>query len=223
MRRFNVNHFIFSSTAATFGEPSYVPIDELHPQNPINPYGSSKLMFERILMDYAEAYGLNSVSLRYFNACGADPEGELGECHDPETHLIPNILKSILKSDQGRLKVFGDDYPTADGTCVRDYVHIADLASAHLLAGQYLNDNHGAFAFNLGNGSGFSVLDVIKAAEQVVGSAIPYYIEPRRAGDPAVLVADSTKATTVLGWQAEYTEIKDIINTAWQWHQNETF
>jgi len=214
---------VFSSTAAVFGIPSVDLIDEMQLRRPINPYGHSKKMVEDILQDYFTAFGLKSVCLRYFNACGADPDAEIGERHEPETHLIPNILKSILKSEQGRLKVFGDDYPTTDGTCVRDYVHIADLAAAHLLAGHYLNDNHGAFAFNLGNGSGFSVLEVIKAAEQVVGAEIPYDIEPRRSGDPAILVADSTKATTVLGWQAEYTEVKDIINTAWQWHQNEKF
>lgn len=214
---------VFSSTAAVFGTPSVDLIDENQDRLPINPYGQSKKMVEDILQDYFTAFGLKSVCLRYFNACGADPDAEIGERHEPETHLIPNILKSILKSEQGRLKVFGDDYPTEDGTCVRDYVHIKDLASAHLLAGHYLVTHDGAYAFNLGNGSGFSVLDVIKAAEKVVGRVIPYDIEARRAGDPAVLVADSTKATNILGWQAEYTDIQTIIKTAWQWHQNEKF
>lgn len=214
---------VFSSTAAVFGTPSVDLIDEKQARLPINPYGQSKKMVEDILQDYFTAFGLKSVCLRYFNACGADPDAEIGERHEPETHLIPNILKSILKSEQGRLKVFGDDYPTEDGTCIRDYVHIKDLASAHLLAGHYLASHEGAYAFNLGNGSGFSVLDVIKAAENVVGRAIPYDVEARRAGDPAVLVADSTKASSILGWQAEYTDIQAIIKTAWQWHQNEKF
>ena len=214
---------IFSSTAAVFGIPSVDLIDEQQQRKPINPYGQSKKMVEDVLQDYFTAYGLKSVCLRYFNACGADPESEIGERHEPETHLIPNILKSVLRVEQGRLKVFGDDYPTADGTCVRDYVHINDLARAHFLAGHYLTDNAGAYAFNLGNGSGFSVLDVINAAQNVVGKDIPYDIEPRRAGDPAVLVSDSTKANTVLGWQAEYSDIQEIITTAWQWHQSEKF
>jgi len=214
---------VFSSTAAVFGIPSVDLIDEQQARLPINPYGQSKKMVEDILQDYFTAFGLKSVCLRYFNACGADPETEIGERHEPETHLIPNILKSLVKSEQGRLKVFGDDYPTSDGTCVRDYIHINDLASAHLLAGNHLNDNAGAYAFNLGNGSGFSVLEVIKAAEKVVGRPIPYDVEPRRAGDPATLVADASNAKNILGWQAEYDDIQTIIKTAWQWHQHETF
>jgi len=214
---------VFSSTAAVFGMPSVDLIDEQQTRFPINPYGQSKKMVEDILQDYFKAFGLKSVCLRYFNACGADPDAEIGERHEPETHLIPNILKSVLKSGQSQLKVFGDSYPTQDGTCIRDYIHINDLGAAHLLAGQYIETNEGAFAFNLGNGSGFSVLDVINAAQDVVGQTIPYSIEAPRAGDPPVLVADATLAKRTLGWIPEYTEIKDIIATAWQWHQNEKF
>jgi len=214
---------VFSSTAAVFGTPSVEFIDEKQPRLPINPYGQSKKMVEDILQDYFIAFGLKSVCLRYFNACGADPDAEIGERHEPETHLIPNILKSVLSSSEQKLKVFGNSYPTADGTCVRDYIHINDLASAHLLAGQYLAKNQGAYAFNLGNGSGFSVLDVILAAEHVVGKKIQYDIEEARAGDPPVLVANATLAKQQLGWQPEYTEIEQIIATAWRWHQNECF
>jgi UDP-glucose 4-epimerase len=214
---------VFSSTAATYGKPEVDLIDESQPCKPINPYGKTKKMVEDLLQDYASAYGLNSVCLRYFNACGADPDGEIGERHEPETHLIPNILKSVRDGEVSKLKVFGNDYPTKDGTCIRDYVHINDLASAHILAGEYLAKNKGAFVFNLGNGSGFSVLDVIKAAEKVVKNPIDYDIEPRRAGDPPILVADATKAKKELGWQPVYIDIDSIIETAWQWHQNELF
>jgi UDP-glucose 4-epimerase len=214
---------VFSSTAAVFGTPSVKFIDEAQPRLPINPYGQSKKIVEDILQDYFQAFGLKSVCLRYFNACGADPDAEIGERHEPETHLIPNILKSVLSTSHQKLKVFGDAYPTADGTCVRDYIHINDLASAHLLAGQYLENNQGAYAFNLGNGSGFSVLDVISAAEHVVGNKIDYDIEEARAGDPPVLVADATLARQVLGWEPQYKEIEKIIATAWGWHQNESF
>ncbi len=214
---------VFSSTAAVFGTPSVEFIDEKQPRLPINPYGQSKKMVEDILQDYFIAFGLKSVCLRYFNACGADPDAEIGERHEPETHLIPNILKSVLSSSEQKLKVFGNSYPTADGTCVRDYIHINDLATAHLLAGQYLANNQGAYAFNLGNGSGFSVLDVILAAEHVVGKKIPYDIEEARAGDPPVLVANATLARQELGWQPQYAEIEKIIATAWRWHQNECF
>ncbi len=165
---------VFSSTAAVFGIPNVNKIDENQPRKPINPYGQSKKMVEDILQDYHHAYGLKSVCLRYFNACGADPEAEIGERHDPETHLIPNILKSVAGSNQAGLKVFGNNYPTADGTCVRDYIHINDLATAHILAGDYIEQHDGAYAFNLGNGNGFSVFDVIKAAVKVVGADIPY-------------------------------------------------
>jgi len=224
MVRNGVKHFIFSSTAATFGEPVYTPIDEAHPQAPINPYGASKLMVERILKDYADAYGLNSVSLRYFNACGADPEGELGECHDPETHLIPLVLQAA----SGRRKsitVFGRDYPTEDGTCIRDYIHIEDLCSAHALALEALvsGEKNGAIAYNLGNGSGYSVQAVIDAALQVVsktGHSLVVEEGQRRPGDSAVLVADAGRARAELGWRPKYADLRTIIEHAWRWEQH---
>ena len=214
---------VFSSTAAVFGIPDVDLIDEQQPRQPINPYGQSKKMVEDILQDYHLAHGLKSVCLRYFNACGADPECEVGECHQPETHLIPNILKSVNNASSAKLKVFGNDYPTPDGTCIRDYIHINDLASAHIKAGFYLDNHDGAYAFNLGNGNGFSVLQVISAASAVVGDDIPFDTVARRDGDPAILVADASLATKELGWQPKYNNIKDIIATAWQWHQDEKF
>ena len=223
MVRHDVKSFIFSSTAATFGNPEYVPIDEKHSQNPINPYGASKLMVERILQDYASAYGVNSVCLRYFNACGADPEGDLGECHDPETHLIPLILQAA-SGRRNSISVYGRDYDTPDGTCIRDYIHIEDLCSAHGLALTALSDNKltGANAFNLGNGTGFSVQQVIDAVVSVVsqeGFDLVVDEGPRRAGDPAVLVADASQARDVLGWQPVYPEISTIIRHAWAWEK----
>ncbi|MBR9925684.1 MAG: UDP-glucose 4-epimerase GalE [Gammaproteobacteria bacterium] len=219
-----VKNFIFSSTAATFGEPEYVPIDEAHPQQPINPYGSSKLMVERILQDYHNAYGLNSVCLRYFNACGADPEGELGECHDPETHLIPLILQAASGRRES-ITVFGRDYPTNDGTCIRDYIHIEDLCSAHLLALRTLTDGvqQGALAFNLGNGQGYSVQQVIETVEAVVaedGCSLTVEEGSRRAGDPAVLVADAALAREALSWQPCYADLKTIVEHAWAWEKH---
>jgi UDP-glucose 4-epimerase len=223
MVRHGVLRFIFSSTAATFGEPQYIPIDEDHPQAPINPYGASKLMVERILRDYAHAYGLSSVCLRYFNACGADPEGEIGECHDPETHLIPLILQAA----SGRRKsitVFGRDYPTKDGTCIRDYIHIEDLCSAHAQALEALVLGHkqGALAFNLGNGKGYSVQQVIEAVQLVVaedGCNLSIEEGERRLGDPAKLVADATLAKHELGWQPQYVELETIVRHAWAWER----
>ncbi len=206
MREFEVSHFIFSSTAAVFGEPTYTPIDEKHTTQPINPYGASKLMVERVLEDYAQAYGLNSVALRYFNACGADSDGELGECHDPETHLIPLVLQAA-SGRRKSISIFGEDYETRDGTCVRDYVHVEDLCSAHELALQKILHEEGtaqALRYNLGNGEGFTVKEVIETAEQVVaedGKTILVEHAPRRMGDPAVLVADSKKAELELGWK----------------------
>jgi UDP-glucose 4-epimerase len=223
MVRHDVGHFIFSSTAATFGEPDYTPIDEVHPQKPINPYGASKLMVERVLQDYAGAYGFNSVCLRYFNACGADPEGELGENHEPETHLIPLILQAASGRRQS-ITVYGTDYPTEDGTCIRDYIHIHDLCSAHLLAFNhvYSGVGAGALTFNLGNGKGFSVRQIIKAAQRIVaedGCVIDVIEGERRAGDPAVLVADASCAKRVLGWQPEYADLETIIRHAWSWEK----
>ncbi len=216
MRMHGVNKFIFSSTAATFGEPQYSPIDELHPQRPINPYGRTKLIVEQILQDYDLAYDFRSVCLRYFNAAGADPDGQLGEDHEPETHLIPLVLQAA----SGRLKhvrVFGQDYDTPDGTCIRDYVHINDLCSAHWLALQSLVNGNKSQAYNLGNGNGFSVQEVVDTAQQVTGRVIPVQYAPRRSGDPALLVADSTKAHQNLGWAPEYSDLTTIIKHAWHW------
>lgn len=224
MVRHGVTSFIFSSTAATFGEPEYVPIDESHSQRPINPYGASKLMVEQMLQDYAVAHGLNSVSLRYFNACGADPEGELGECHDPETHLIPLVLQAA-SGKRDAITVFGRDYPTEDGTCVRDYIHIEDLCSAHALALDALvsGNKQGALAYNLGNGQGYSVQEVIEAVQRVVaedGRELKVVEGERRQGDPGVLVANAALAKQELGWQPKYTELETIVRHAWQWEKS---
>ena len=222
MRRHAVDRIVFSSTAAVFGNPVTALIDEDHPKAPINPYGASKLMVERILADAAHAYGLRSVCLRYFNAAGAAPEDGIGESHDPETHLIPNLLRALI-NPAAPLKVFGQDYPTPDGTCVRDYVHVLDLADAHVRALEHMQHAPGAHAFNLGNGTGFSVLQVIHAAEQVTGLPVPFEPAPRRAGDPPVLVASSQRARDVLGWSPAYTDIAGILRTAWDWHRAPAF
>ena len=216
MLRHNVKNFIFSSTAAIFGEPEYTPIDEKHNKQPINPYGHSKLMIEQVLEDYDKAYGLRSTCLRYFNAAGADPDGELGERHVPETHLIPLILQAA-SGRRDDIKVFGDDYATDDGTCVRDYIHINDLCEAHSLALHNMISKDKSARYNLGNGKGFSVKQVIDVAKEVSGNDFKVTIEPRRAGDPAVLVADATLAQQELNWQAKFAELKDIVKTAWQW------
>lgn len=218
MAHAGIGRFIFSSTCAIFGIPEAKTLSEAHPKAPINPYGRSKLMIEQMLVDYAGGHGIDSVSLRYFNAAGADPDGEIGEAHDPETHLIPNVLRSLLDGGE-RLKVFGNDYDTPDGTCVRDYVHVNDLADAHLRALSYLDEHSGAHAFNLGNGSGFSVMEVIAACERVTGKAVAHELAPRRAGDAPYLVADSSRAKAALGWAPQYTEIEGIIRTAWDWHR----
>ena len=216
MVKHQVKHFIFSSTAAVFGEPEYVPIDEVHAKNPLNPYGRSKWMVEQVLADYERAYGLKSVCLRYFNAAGADPSGLLGERHEPETHLIPLVLQA-LSGRRPHISVFGRDYDTPDGTCIRDYIHIVDLCSAHLLALQKLMEIGESMRFNLGNGEGFSVQQVIAAAERVTGKKIKIVEGPRREGDPARLVADATLAKKVLDWQPVYTDLETIIAHAWQW------
>jgi UDP-glucose 4-epimerase len=222
MRRHEVDRLVFSSTAAVFGQPESERIDEDHPKAPINPYGASKLMVERILADAAAAYGLRSVALRYFNAAGASVDASIGESHEPETHLIPNVLRAALGAGPG-LKVFGDDYPTPDGTCVRDYVHVDDLAQAHQLALDYMDAHEGAHVFNLGNGQGFSVREVIAAASDATGREVPYTVAPRRPGDPAVLVASSDKARAELGWAPAYTELAPIIASAWRWHQSQDY
>jgi len=216
MVKHDVKNFIFSSTAAIFGEPEYTPINEIHPKQPINPYGRSKWMVEQMLEDYDCAYGLKSICLRYFNACGADPEGELGERHDPETHLIPLILQ-VASGKRDAITVFGQDYDTKDGTCIRDYVHISDLCMAHWLAINNLKENGLSQRFNLGNGEGFSVQEVIEVCQQVTGKHITVIQGKRREGDPAVLIADSALVEKYLGWHPEYTDLMTIVRHAWKW------
>ena len=217
MRKYDINQIIFSSTCATYGMPEQIPIAEDHAQCPINPYGRTKLMIEWILQDFAVAYGLKFVSLRYFNAAGADPDAEIGENHNPETHLIPLVLDAAL----GRIKhleMFGTDYETADGTCIRDYIHVTDLADAHVLALEYLRNEGQSNVFNLGNGNGFSVREVIAAAEKIMGCDIPRVESARRPGDPPILVGSSDKIRKILGWQPRYNSLETIIDTAQQWH-----
>lgn len=214
----NIKTFVFSSTCATYGMPKTVPIPEDHPQAPINPYGATKLMVERILADFDVAYGLKSVCFRYFNAAGADPEGRLGEDHLPETHLIPLVLQAAM-GKRDSILVFGTDYPTEDGTCVRDYIHVTDLASAHVLGLEYLLKGGNSEVFNLGNGSGFSVKQVIDVAREVTGREIKVVERDRRPGDPPALIGSSEKAHSILGWKPEYADLHEIIRHAWNWHQ----
>ncbi len=216
MIQHDISNFIFSSTAAIFGEPEYTPIDEPHSKMPINPYGRTKLMVEHILQDYDTAYGLKSTCLRYFNAAGADPDGELGERHKPETHLIPLILQAASGRRED-IKIFGNDYPTDDGTCIRDYIHINDLCKAHSLALERMQQTGSSARYNLGNGQGFSVQQVIDATREVTGRDFKVTHDVRRPGDPAILVADSKLANRELGWQPEYAELESIIQTAWHW------
>jgi UDP-arabinose 4-epimerase len=217
VRDHGIPHFIFSSTCATYGIPQRVPIAETHPQQPINPYGASKLMIERMLEDFGAAHGLRSVALRYFNAAGADPDGELGEDHDPETHLIPLALQAML-GQRADLAIFGTDYPTADGTAIRDYIHVTDLADAHVQALRYLERGGAGTAFNLGTGRGYSVREVVDTIAAVTGRRAP----TRRPGDPAVLVAAAQRGMDVLGWQPRCSELPHIITTAWRWHARRT-
>ncbi len=212
-----VNRIIFSSTCATYGIPVEMPITETHPQRPVNPYGRSKLMIEQILGDYADAYGLSYVSLRYFNAAGADPDGEIGEMHEPETHLVPLVL-DVAAGKRDSVQIFGTDYPTADGTCIRDYIHVTDLAEAHLLALEYLFAGGASDCFNLGNGNGFSVRQVIDTASRVTGRSIVAVESGRRPGDPPALVGSAAKARQVLGWAPRFAELETIVDTAWRWH-----
>lgn len=215
-----VKKIVFSSTCATYGEPQYTPIDEKHPQNPVNPYGRTKLMIEQIFADYERAYGLQHIALRYFNAAGASADGSIGESHTPETHLIPLVLKAIT-GERKAISVFGTDYDTPDGTCIRDYIHVEDLALAHRLAVEKLKEYSGCI--NLGTGIGTSVKEIITAAEKVSGKQCPVEYGPRRAGDPARLFADNHKAKEVLGWKPKYTNIADIIQTAWNWETNRKY
>ena len=221
-----VRRLVFSSTCATYGNPQFLPMTEEHPQSPINPYGRSKLMIEQLLADYGAAYGLGSIALRYFNAAGCDPEGMVGERHDPETHLIPLILREAVRVRAGgdpagtELTLFGDDFPTPDGSCIRDYIHVQDLCSAHLAALQHSSGGEvaGVEPFNLGNGRGFSSREVVEAARRITGIDIRYRIGPRRPGDPAELVGSAEKARRILGWNPQYEQLDAILQTAWRWH-----
>ena len=217
MHAHDVKHIVFSSTAATYGEPEVVPIAEDMPTNPKNPYGESKLMMEKMMKWCDNADGMKYVALRYFNVAGAKADASIGEDHDPETHLVPIILQVALGQRQA-LKIFGDDYDTPDGTCIRDYVQVEDLIAAHILALEYLKAGNDSNVFNLGSNNGYSVKEMLDAAREATGKEIPAEIAPRRAGDPAKLVAASEKAKTVLGWEPAYTDIKEIIRTAWNWH-----
>ena len=217
----DIKYFVFSSTAATFGEPVRPKIDESHPQNPINPYGNTKLMVEKILADFDTAYGLKATALRYFNASGADDSGEIGESHNPETHLIPIVLQAAA-GKRASIKMFGTDYPTPDGTCVRDYVHVNDLARAHILALEKMFKDNVSERFNLGSGNGFSVAEIVKEAKRITGIDFTVERAPRRDGDPAVLVADSAKAERILGWKPQY-NLTRIIETAWNWEQHRKY
>ena len=212
-----VRRFVFSSSAAVYGDPVHVPIREDHPTTPTNVYGNTKLIIETILKKYSEVYGLNSVSLRYFNAAGADPAGDIGEDHTPETHLIPIVLDCAL-GRRKEVSIFGTDYDTPDGTCIRDYIHVNDLADAHLRALELLGKKEGVFSFNLGNGTGFSVRKVIESTEKVTGKKISVNEAPRRKGDPARLVASSDLIKSEMGWSPRYSEMETIIETAWKWH-----
>jgi UDP-arabinose 4-epimerase len=217
MRAAAVGTIVFSSTCATYGNPVRVPIDEAHPQAPVNPYGESKLMVERMLRWYGESYGLRWMALRYFNAAGADPDGEIGEDHDPESHLIPLVIGGTLGT-RPPVKVFGDDYPTADGTAIRDYIHVADLADAHLRAIDRLGEGTASQAVNLGTGQGHSVRQVIDTVADVSGREVPFETGPRRAGDPPELVADPARARDVLGWTPRHADLATIVEHAWRWH-----
>lgn len=219
MKDAGVKKIVFSSTAATYGEPEKVPIEESDRTEPTNVYGETKLMMERMMSWFDKVLGIKYVSLRYFNAAGAHASGKIGEDHQPESHLIPLVLQTALKQRK-QIAIFGDDYATEDGTCIRDYIHVSDLADAHLRAVDYLRKGEESNVFNLGNGQGFSVKQVIETAKEVTGLDIPVVMEARRAGDPAVLVASSHKARTVLGWEPKYTDLAEVIKSAWSWHQS---
>ena len=220
MRDHRIDRLVFSSTAANYGKPDSVPITEEAVKAPINPYGQSKWTAERMIADFAAAHGLRAAALRYFNAAGADPQGELGELHDPESHLIPLAMQAVT-GDGPTLTLFGDDYPTTDGTCIRDYIHVTDLADAHVRALEWLDGNSGAHAFNLGTGRGASVREVLDAVSQVAGKPVPLSIGPRRAGDPAELVSDPARALRDLGWKPALSDLDTIVATAWAWHNRQ--
>jgi len=217
MIKYGVKRFIFSSTCAVYGIPSEIPIPENHPLNPLNPYGMTKFMVEKILKDYDKSYGLKYVSFRYFNASGADPSAEIGEWHEPETHLIPLAIYNAIGLRE-YITVFGTDYPTPDGTCVRDYIHVNDIAKAHILGMEYLKSNNRSDFFNLGNGDGFSVREILDIVEKITGKKLNIVYGNRREGDPPFLVGSSKKAKDVLGWEPEFNNIYDIIETAYKWH-----
>ncbi|HHY45230.1 MAG TPA: UDP-glucose 4-epimerase GalE [Firmicutes bacterium] len=220
MVKAGVKKMVFSSSAAVYGDPESVPIPETAALRPVSPYGESKAFFEKALGWYDKAYGLKSVSLRYFNAAGADPSGRLGEEHDPETHLIPLVIHAVLTGEP--ITVFGNDYPTPDGTCIRDYIHVTDLAEAHVLALKALSEGLETTAMNIGTGTGFSVMEIIKAVEDVSGRKVPYTVGERRQGDPAVLIAECARARDTLGWVPTHSSLREIVQTAWRWHSRET-
>jgi UDP-glucose 4-epimerase len=222
MVRHNVKYFVFSSTCATYGQPEQMPITEDMPQRPINPYGASKLMVERILEDYENAYGLHSVCLRYFNAAGDDPDGEIGEMHDPETHIIPLVLDAAI-GKRDCIKVFGTDYETPDGSCVRDYIHVLDLADAHIRALEYMKKENCSNRFNLGTSNGTSVIELVDVAKKVTGVDFKVVFDERRPGDPATLIGGNKKAMEILGWEARHSDIETILMNAWDWHRKMEF
>ncbi|WP_192987212.1 UDP-glucose 4-epimerase GalE [Carnobacterium mobile] len=219
MQQYGVKNIVFSSSAATYGEPTEIPIMETAETHPESPYGETKLMMEKMLKWCDQAYGMRFVALRYFNVAGAKWNGSIGEDHDPETHLVPLILQTAL-GQREELAIFGDDYATPDGTCIRDYVHVVDLIDAHILALEYLKAGNESNVFNLGSSTGFSVKEMVETARQVTGKEIPAKVEPRRAGDPSTLIASSKKAQTILGWNPKFPDVKDIISSAWQWHES---
>lgn len=220
MRRHGCRYIILSSSCATYGIPSEVPIPDDHPQNPINPYGRSKLMVEQIIRDYSTAYGIRYAILRYFNAAGADPEGRTGESHDPETHLIPILLQTAT-GQRPRMDVYGGDYDTPDGTAIRDYIHVTDLATAHVLALTHLTGTGRDICVNLGTGRGHSVMEVMQAVQQVTGMPVAYRIIGRRSGDPPALVAKTVLANTLLGWHPKFTDLRETVSSAWNWHRSQ--
>lgn len=218
LKDFNINKVVFSSTCSLYGNPEIIPISENESIKPINPYAKTKHMIENVLQDFDTAYGMKHVALRYFNAAGDDFDGVIGESHQPETHLIPIVLEAALGKRKS-VQVFGNDYPTADGTCIRDYIHVYDLADAHIRALKYLSEGGKSEVVNLGTGDGYSVMQIIETAKKVTGCEVPYFVSGRRAGDPAVLIADNRKAKQLLGWSPEY-NLEDIISSAWTWHKS---